>query len=398
MTRLPSALGLAAILMLSACARQEAAPPPPATPEVGVVTLHTQAVPLQQELAGRTTAALSADVRPQVGGIVKARKFTEGALVKAGQVLYEIDPASYQVAANQAKASWTSAKAAVDAARLKSQRYQELLAIEGVSRQDAEDARVAYEQALASVEQTRAAYEAAQINLGYTQVRAPISGRIGTSSVTPGALVTASQDTALATIRALDPIYVDVTQTSVALLQLRRALAQDGLQAGSTSVKLALEDGSTYARTGRLQFSEVAVDPATGSVTLRAVFPNPDGTLLPGMYVRALLDQAVDPKAILAPQQGITRDPKGNATALVVDGENKVRQREVTVQRSVGDQWLVSGGLAEGDRLVVEGTSKVKAGATVKVVELKTDMKTKTTTDTKTDTAAKVADAGKAER
>ncbi|CAN7736279.1 efflux RND transporter periplasmic adaptor subunit [Pseudorhodoferax sp. LjRoot39] len=382
MTRLPS-LGLAAIVMLSACTRQEAAPPPPAIPEVGVVTLHTQAVPLQQELAGRTTAALSADVRPQVGGIVKARKFTEGALVQVGQVLYEIAPASYQVAANQAKASWTSAKAAVDAARLKSQRYQELLAIEGVSRQDAEDARVAYEQALASVEQTRAAYEAAQINLGYTQVRAPISGRIGTSSVTPGALVTASQDTALATIRALDPIYVDVTQTSVALLQLRRALAQDGLQAGSTSVKLALEDGSTYARTGRLQFSEVAVDPATGSVTLRAVFPNPDGQLLPGMYVRALLDQAVDPKAILAPQQGITRDPKGHATALVVDGENKVRQREVTVQRSVGDQWLVSGGLTEGDRLVVEGTSKVKAGSTVKVVELKTD------------TAAKVADAGK---
>ena len=386
MTRLPS-LGLAAIVMLSACARQEAAPPPPAAPEVGVVTLHTQSVPLQQELAGRTAAALSADVRPQVGGIVKARKFTEGALVQAGQVLYEIDPASYQAAANQAKASWTSAKAAVDAARLKNERYKELLAIEGVSKQDADDARVAYEQALASVEQTRAAYESAQINLGYTQVRAPISGRIGTSSVTPGALVTASQDTALATIRALDPIYVDVTQTSVALLRLRRALAQDGLQAGSTSVQLALEDGSTYARSGRLQFSEVAVDPATGSVTLRAVFPNPDGQLLPGMYVRALLDQAVDPKAILAPQQGITRDPKGHATALVVDGENKVQQREVTVQRSVGDQWLVSGGLAEGDRLIVEGTSKVKAGSTVKVVELKTD--------SKTDTAAKVADAGK---
>lgn len=355
-----------------------------------MVTLHTQAVPLQQELAGRTAAALSADVRPQVGGIVKERKFSEGALVKAGQVLYEIDPASYQAAANQAKAAWTSAKAAVDAARLKSARYQELLAIEGVSRQDAEDARVAYAQAVASVEQTRAAYDSAQINLGYTQVRAPISGRIGTSSVTPGALVTASQDTALATIRALDPIYVDVTQTSVALLQLRRALAHDGLQAGSTSVQLALEDGSTYAHTGRLQFSEVAVDPATGSVTLRARFPNPDGTLLPGMYVRALLDQAVDPKAILAPQQGITRDAKGHATALVVDGENKVRQREVTVQRSVGDQWLVSGGLADGDRLIVEGTSKVKAGATVKVVEVKTG--------TKTDGAAKVADAGKAER
>lgn len=387
MPRISPALGLAAALLLSACARQEAAPPPPATPEVGVVTLHTQAVPLQQELAGRTTAALSADVRPQVGGIVKARRFTEGALVQAGQVLYEIDPAGYQASANQAKASWTSAKAAVDAARLKSERYKELLAIEGVSKQDADDARVAYEQALASVEQTRAAYESAQINLGYTQVRAPISGRIGTSSVTPGALVTASQDTALATIRALDPIYVDVTQTSVALLRLRRALAQDGLQAGSTSVKLALEDGSTYARTGRLQFSEVAVDPATGSVTLRAVFPNPDGQLLPGMYVRALLDQAVDPKAILAPQQGITRDPKGNATALVVDGENKVQQREVTVQRSVGDQWLVSGGLAEGDRLIVEGSSKVKAGSTVKVVELKTD--------SKADTAAKVADAGK---
>lgn len=355
--------------LLSACTG-ESVPPSAPTPEVGIVTLQTQAVPLQQELSGRTTAALSSDVRPQVAGIVKSRKFVEGSLVKAGQVLYEIDPASYQAAANQAKATWASAQAAVDAARLKSERYKDLLAIEGVSKQDADDARVAYEQDVATVAQTRAAYEAAKINLDYTQVRAPISGRIGTSSVTPGALVTASQTTALATIRALDPIYVDLTQSSASLLKLRRALAQSALQAGSTAVRLELEDGSEYGHAGTLKFAEVAVDEATGSVTLRAEFPNPEGTLLPGMYVRARLDQAIAPQAILAPQQGISRDAKGNATALVVDAAGKVESRQVTTQRAVGDKWLVTRGLAAGDRLIVEGTNKVQPGAAVKAVEV----------------------------
>lgn len=360
---------LAAALALGACT-----PKPPEAArgpvEVAVVTLKTEPVALQTELAGRTTAALSSDVRPQVGGIVKARRFEEGALVKAGQVLYQLDPASYQAAVDQAQATLGSAEAAVSAAKLKDERYQELLAIAGVSKQDADDAHTAAQQALAAVAQNKAALAIARINLEYTQVRAPISGRIGKSSVTPGALVTASQTTALATIRALDPIYVDLTQSSGALLQMRRTLAAGALRAASTDVRLKLEDGSDYARKGRLKFAEIAVDEATGSVTLRAEFPNPDGSLLPGMYVRAQLDQAVDPQAILAPQQGISHDAKGDAVAMVVNAQSKVEQRTVSMLRTVGDKWLVSAGLQAGDRLIVQGLSKVKAGDSVRVVAL----------------------------
>jgi len=355
--------------LLAACGKDEKRPARGPV-EVGVTTLRAQSVALTTELAGRTTASLSSDVRPQVAGIVKARRFEEGALVRAGQVLYVIDPATYQAAADQAAASLANAQAAVSAARLKDERYADLLKIEGVSRQDADDARTTYQQALAAVAVQKAALASARINLEYTQVRAPISGRIGKSSVTPGALVTASQTDAMATIRALDPIYVDLTQSSASLLRLRKLLSADGVLPGSTAVKLKLEDGSAYGRAGKLKFSEVAVDEATGSVTLRAEFPNPDGTLLPGMYVRAVLDQAVDPQALLAPQQGISRDPKGQATALVVGDGDKVRSVTVTTQRSIGDQWLVSDGLAAGDRVVVEGSSKVKAGDTVKPVEL----------------------------
>ncbi len=361
------ACALVAALCVAACSR-ESAPPAPRVQEVGVVTVHTQSVPVELELTGRTTASLISDVRPQVAGIIKSRKFVEGSLVKAGDVLYEIDPSSYQAAADQAKATLTSAEAAVDTARLKSQRYDELAAMQGVSKQDAEDARVAYNQDVATVDQARAALNAAQINLSYTQVRAPISGRIGTSSVTPGALVTASQTTALATIRALDPIYVDLTQSSASLLALKRAMSQRDLKAGSTSVKLKLEDGSEYTHAGTLKFAEVAVDQATGSVTLRAEFPNPQGVLLPGMFVRAVIDAAVDPNAILVPQQGITRDAKGNAIALVVGAGDKVESRTVTTARTLADQWVVTGGLASGDRVIVEGTNKVRAGATVKPV------------------------------
>ena len=366
-TRLLLALACAGLL-LAACGKKDA-PPARGPVEVGVTTLRTQSVALTTELAGRTTASLSSDVRPQVAGIVKARKFEEGAMVRAGQLLYVIDPATYQAAADQAAASLANAQAAVSAARLKDERYAELLKIEGVSRQDADDARTSYQQTLAAVALQKAALASARINLEYTQVRAPISGRIGKSSVTPGALVTASQTDALATIRALDPIYVDLTQSSASLLRLRKLLSADGVLPGSTAVRLKLEDGSAYARTGKLKFSEVAVDEATGSVTLRAEFPNPDGTLLPGMYVRAVLDQAVDPQALLAPQQGISRDPKGQATALVVGDGDKVRSVTVTTQRSIGDQWLIGEGLAAGDRLVVEGSSKVKPGDTVKPVE-----------------------------
>ncbi len=338
--------------------------------EVGVVSLSTEAVPITQELAGRTVASLSADVRPQVGGIIKSRHFEEGALVKAGDLLYEIDPTSYQAAARQAQAAWRNAQVAIGAARLKHERYQKLLPTDGVSKQDADEAKVAYQQALAAAEQARAAYEVARINLDYTRLRAPIGGRIGISSVTPGALVTAGQTTALATIRTLDPIYVDLTQSSAALLKLRRALASSTLQQGSTTLRLKLEDGSAYEHAGTLRFAEVAVDEATGSVTLRAEFPNPEGTLLPGMYVRAVLDQAVAPHAILAPQQGVSRDARGNAVALVVDEQDTVQSRRIVTAQAIGDRWLVTEGLRAGERLIVQGTNKVRVGTKVRPVPL----------------------------
>jgi membrane fusion protein (multidrug efflux system) len=311
-------------------------------------------------------------VRPQVDGIIKQRLFTEGAEVKAGQVLYQIDPASYQASYDQAAAQLKNAQATVQSTRLKSQRYAALVKENGVSQQDADDAKAAYLAAVASVAQYQAALETARINLAYTQVRAPIAGRIGISSVTPGALVTASQTDALATIRALDPIYVDLTQSSAQLLKLRRQ--QAALQRGAvTPVAIKLEDGTPYAHAGKLELTEVAVDEATGSVTLRAVFPNPEHELLPGMYVHATVDNGVDPKAILAPQQGITRNAKGEATALVVDEQNNVAQRTVSAERVVGSNWLIGSGLNEGDRLIVEGTGKVTIGAAVKPVEVSVD-------------------------
>ncbi|MEL5235445.1 efflux RND transporter periplasmic adaptor subunit [Serratia bockelmannii] len=365
-------LGLS--LLLSSCDGQNAGAPTGAggEQEVGVVTLRGQSVTLSSELTGRVNATMTSDVRPQVDGIIKQRLFTEGAEVKAGQVLYQIDPASYQANYDQAAAQLKNAQATVQSTRLKSQRYAALVKENGVSQQDADDAKAAYLAAVASVAQYQAALETARINLAYTQVRAPIAGRIGISSVTPGALVTASQTDALATIRALDPIYVDLTQSSAQLLKLRRQ--QAALQRGAvTPVAIKLEDGTPYAHAGKLELTEVAVDEATGSVTLRAVFPNPEHELLPGMYVHATVDNGVDPKAILAPQQGITRNAKGEATALVVDEQNNVAQRTVSAERVVGSNWLIGSGLNEGDRLIVEGTGKVTIGAAVKPVEVSVD-------------------------
>ncbi|MGK8677690.1 efflux RND transporter periplasmic adaptor subunit [Serratia marcescens] len=365
-------LGLS--LLLAACDGQNAGAPAGAgaEQEVGVVTLRGRPVTLSSELTGRVNATMTSDVRPQVDGIIKQRLFTEGAEVKAGQILYQIDPASYQASSDQAAAQLKNAQATVQSTRLKSQRYAALVKENGVSQQDADDAKAAYLAAVASVAQYQAALETARINLAYTQVRAPIAGRIGISSVTPGALVTASQTDALATIRALDPIYVDLTQSSAQLLKLRRQ--QAALQRGAvTPVAIKLEDGTPYAHAGKLELTEVAVDEATGSVTLRAVFPNPEHELLPGMYVHATVDNGVDPKAILAPQQGITRNAKGEATALVVDEQNKVVQRTVSAERVVGSNWLIGSGLNEGDRLIVEGTSKVTIGAAVKPVEVSVD-------------------------
>jgi len=365
---------LVALWVLSGCSqkKQGGAPPPVS---VGTVTLKPQAVALQSELAGRTTASLVSDVRPQVAGIIKARRFEEGSQVTAGQVLYEIDAAPFKSAYDQAAADVANAEAAVSAAKLKDQRYTELLQIEGVSKQEADDATAANRQAVAQVALKKAALESARINLGYTQVRAPISGRIGKSAVTAGALVTSGQTTALATIRALDPIYVDLTQSTAQLLKLRKLLGTAGAQPGSAAVTLKLEDGSAYAVPGTLKFQEVAVDEATGSVTLRAQFPNPDGVLLPGMYVRAVVNEAVSPAGILAPQQGVTRDARGNAVAMVVNKSNQVEQRSLVADRVIGSSWLITSGLAAGDQLIIEGVNKIRAGDTVTPVAVNLEAK-----------------------
>jgi membrane fusion protein (multidrug efflux system) len=333
--------------------------------DVGYVVVRASAVPMVSELTGRTSAYEVSDVRPQVSGVIRARLFTEGGTVRAGQTLYQIDPAPFEAAAAQARANLAAASASRDAARARAERYAPLARMEAVSQQDYTDAQSAARQGDAAVAQARAALQSAEINLRYTRVPAPISGRIGRSLVTPGALVTANQDTAIATIQRLDPIYVDIQQSSADLLALRRALAGGGAVPASTGVRLKLEDGSDYGQTGTVQFSEVTVDPATGTVTLRARFPNPRGLLLPGMFVRAVFAQAVNTRAILVPQAGVSRDPRGNATVLIVGRDNKVVQRTVAADRAVGTNWVVTSGLEPGERVITEGTARVVPGQTV---------------------------------
>lgn len=341
-------------------------------PEVGVVTLAAQPLALRSELSGRTTAHLVAQIRPQVGGIVQKRAFTEGAMVKAGELLYQIDPASYQATQASAKASVARAEATLNAARLKAQRQAELLAIEAISKQDHEDAQASLQQAEADLASAKAALETASINLERTRITSPIGGRVETSSVTPGALVTANQETALTTVQQLDPIYVDIPQSSLEVLQLRKALASGALKSegDSARVQIILEDGSTYAHEGKLQFAGVTVNTTTGAVTLRALVPNPERMLMPGMYVRAKLDKGTAPDALLVPQPGIGRDNTGRATALVVTSENKVEQRKVVVAEAIGSNWRVTDGLQAGDRVIVEGSSKVRPGQSVRVVDM----------------------------
>ncbi|MDA5193901.1 efflux RND transporter periplasmic adaptor subunit [Govanella unica] len=363
---------LAAALTVAACEKKNEAPQGRA-PEVAVVTVKPQKLSLTTELVGRTTSYQVAEVRPQVTGIVLKRLFREGGEVKAGESLYQIDPATYQATLSSAKADLARAEANATTARLKAGRFTELVAINAVSKQDHDDAVAALKQADAAVAASRAAVQQADINLRYTKVVSPISGRIGRSLVTPGALVTANQAASLATVQQLDPIYVDVSQSSTELMKLRRNLAESGIQKeGSTKakVKLILEDGTAYPLEGTLEFAEVTVDPTTGSVILRALFPNPKHELLPGMYVRAVLGEGVKQDAMLAPQQAVSRDPKGNATTFVVSADNKVEQRMIVTGRSVGDQWLVTEGLNPGDRVVVEGFQRIRPGAPVKAVEL----------------------------
>jgi membrane fusion protein (multidrug efflux system) len=335
------------------------------------VVVQTQRVALTTELAGRTSACLIAEVRPQVGGIIQKRLFTEGSDVKAGEVLYQIDPATYQAAYNSAKASLSRAEANVIPARLKAERYKELVKINAVSQQDYDDIGAAFKQAEADVEAAKAVMETARINLAFTKITAPISGRIGRSTVTDGALVTASQTAALATIQQLGSMYVDVAQSSAELLRLKQNLAS-GLMKNSASaqarVKLMLEDGSAYPLAGTLKFSEVTVDQSTGSITLRAIFPNPKQTLLPGMFVRAIVEEGVNENAILIPQRGVTRNPKGEAMVMVVGAGEKVEVRPIKVVRTVGENWLVSDGLKAGDRVILEGLQKARPGNPVKAV------------------------------
>jgi len=358
-------------LILSGCGQQANTEVVASAPDVGVVDIQAQAITLTTELSGRTSAFQVSEVRPQVGGIIQKRLFVEGADVKAGQALYQIDPATYQATYDSARASLAKAEASLISIRNKASRYEELVAIKAVSQQDNDDSQAALKQAQADVASAKAAVETARINLDYTRVAAPISGRIGRSSVTPGALVTAGQSAALATVQQLDTIYVDVTQSSAELLRLKRDLASGQLKAAGAnqaSVKLILEDGSVYPEAGKLQFSDVTVDQSTGSITLRAVFPNPKGDLLPGMYVRAVLEEGGEDRAILVPQQGVTRDTKGNPTALVVGADNKVELRVLKTRRTVGDKWLVSEGLKAGDKLIVDGLQKIGPGMPINPV------------------------------
>ncbi|MDR6675349.1 efflux RND transporter periplasmic adaptor subunit [Xanthomonas sp. 1678] len=355
---------------LAACSSKQ--PPQRPQAQVGVQTVRAQRLAMDQTLAGRTVAYMSSQVRPQVGGILRKRLFTEGQDVKAGQVLYEIDPASYQAAYDTAKGDLAQAEAAVLSARPKAQRYQTLVALDAVSQQDGDDAVATLRSNEAAVVAAKASLQTARINLDYTRITAPIDGRIGTSSYTPGALVSAGQSDVLATINQLDPMYVDVTQSSAQLLQLRRQLDAGQLKAvdGKAEVKLQLEDGSTYARSGTLEVVDAAVDTATGTVKLRAVVPNPDRLLLPGMYVKAMLSMAVDEQAILVAQQAISRNSKGEAVAMVVGSDNKVAQRVLTTGDAIGDKWVVRGGLKVGDKVIVQGLQKVAVGDQVKAVEV----------------------------
>lgn len=363
------------LLLAAGCDRapqaqaQQAAPAP--LPEVGVVIMSPQELPLTTVLAGRVSAVLKAEVRPQVGGIIQKRLFTEGSEVKAGQPLYKIDPATFSAAYANAKAALSQAEANAVPLRLKARRYAELVNTGAVSTQDNDDAQAAYRQAQAAIEAAQAALDSARIDLERTTIASPISGRIGASSVTPGALVTANQATALATVQQTDPVYVDVTQASRDLLRLRRAFAEGRLARsaeGRATVKLLYEDGSPYALEGALEFTDITVDQDTGTFTLRALFPNPDRALLPGMYVRAVIEEGVAQGALLAPQPAVSRDNKGNPYALVVLADGTLEQRALAVDRVVGDAWLVTSGLSAGDQVVTEGLQKVRAGMKVKPV------------------------------
>ncbi|MGN8133662.1 efflux RND transporter periplasmic adaptor subunit [Paraburkholderia sp. 22099] len=359
-----------AAVLLAACGPKQSAPPPQ-TPEVGVVTVQPTAVPVVTELPGRTSAFLVAQVRARVDGIVLRREFTEGSQVKAGQRLYKIDPAPYIATLNNAKAALAKAQANLASTTAQANRYKVLVAANAVSKQDYDNAVAAQGQAAADVAAGKAAVDTAQINLGYTDVTSPVTGQIGVSQVTPGAYVQASAATLMATVQQLDPVYVDLTQSSLDGLKLRREMQEGRLKTSgpeAARVSLILEDGRTYSEKGKLQFTDVTVDQGTGSVTVRAIFKNADKVLLPGMFVRAKIEEGVNENALLVPQIGVTHDQKGQPTALVVGQDNKVSLRQLVTTGTYGSNWVVESGLNPGDRVIVQGTEKVRPGAPVKAI------------------------------
>jgi membrane fusion protein (multidrug efflux system) len=363
----PIAVLLALSLGVTSCGKKPAGMPMGGPTDVGVVVVTSGPVNMTAELSGRTSAYLVSEVRPQVGGIIKSRLFTEGGYVKQGQSLYQIDPAPFQAQYASAQAAVAQAKAAQTTAKLKAERYAELVKINAVSQQDNDDAQATLAQAEASVASANAALQTASINLQYTKVIAPISGIISKSSVTPGALVTASQATELAKIQNIDQVYLDINQSVNDLMTLKRAAASGTIgEANTADVELILQDGTVYPLKGKLQFSGVSVDEATGTVTLRALFPNPDGALLPGMFAKARIVSGVVSNGILVPQPAVARDPKGNATVMVVTKDNKAAVRPIQVAQTVGDKWLVTGGLQPVERVIVEGLQKIRPDAPVK--------------------------------
>ncbi|HDS3824141.1 TPA: efflux RND transporter periplasmic adaptor subunit [Klebsiella aerogenes] len=354
-------------LLLTGCDNSGDQQAQPQAPQVSVHVVHSEPLSVTTELPGRTSAFRVAEVRPQVSGIILKRNFVEGSDIKAGESLYQIDPATYQAAWNSAKGDEAKAEAAAAIAHLTVKRYVPLLGTQYISQQEYDQAVATARQADADVVAAKAAVENARINLAYTKVTSPIDGRIGKSSVTEGALVTNGQADAMATVQQLDPIYVDVTESSNDFMRLK----QESLQRGDDSkrVQLIMENGQPYSLKGSLQFSDVTVDESTGSITLRAVFPNPQHTLLPGMFVRARIDEGVNPQAILVPQQGVTRTPRGDATVLIVNAQNQVENREVTAAQAIGNKWLITSGLQNGDKVIVSGLQKVRPGVTVKATE-----------------------------
>lgn len=379
LTKSKYASGFLLLALLAGCQEEtktNAAAKAAPSVQVGVVVIEPQRVELKTELPGRTTASLVAEIRPQVGGLVKERLFEEGQEVKAGDVLYSLNDSTYVSSYKQAQADLESANAILASARQTDQRFAELRKQNNVSQSDSDDAHVAYLEAVANQKKAEAALESAKINLEYTKITSPITGRIGISEVTVGALVTGSQTTAMTTVRSLDPIYVDLSQTSLDQLNQRTLLMDEGIEAGGNEVSLTLEDGSLYSYKGVLKAREVSVDESTGSVTLRAEFPNPDNLLLPGMFVRGVIHEATYSAGILVPQKGVSRDVKGNPIAYVVTADNTIEKRMLKTEKAIGNQWLISSGINAGDKIVVEGSSKVRPGSAVTVVELTFDTQT----------------------